>query len=445
MENISLQFVDKLYRMTKECFPECVKHKARECLLDYVSCVIGGAPSYKDINNLYIQCNNISGRFHVFGTKTETDLLTAVMINAFNAHVLELDDSHREAMTHLGASIFSALVGVAELHACSIDQILKGAVVGYEAAVRLANAIQPGHKKRGFHVSGTCCTVGCAMGIASMLDYTKEEMVNVFSASVTSAAGLLAVISGRSEQKPYNIAHAAISGVIAALYGKCFIGAEDILGDARGFFKAVTNSINTDKLFQDGYAIESIYQKIYAACRHCHAPMEAMMKIMNENEPRFTDIDKIEVLIYDLAIKGHDHTVISGISSARQSIPYGVAVSCIYRDCGLNAFTEEKVSDPKLLELVRRVKVTEDTELSALVPQIRASVVKVMLSNGVIYSERVDFAKGEPENPITHEEWLDKYYLLTGRGGIEKDKASQIRDFLLTSGNQAVSCLFNIM
>src|SRR5699024_11039476 len=97
-----------------------------------------------------IQCNTISGVFHVLGTNAETDLLTAVMMNAFDAHVLELDDSHREAMTHLGAPIFSALIGVAELYKCNVGQILKGAVVGYEAAVRLANAIQPGHKKRGF-------------------------------------------------------------------------------------------------------------------------------------------------------------------------------------------------------------------------------------------------------------------------------------------------------
>lgn len=440
MANITQQFVKKIYEMQDAQFPDPVMDKSQECFVDYVSVVIGGCKVYIDRNKEYIKKNYLDGKCHIFGLEGTTDLHTAVLINAFNAHVLELDDSHRVAMTHLGAPIFSALIGVAEIYDCTLEQILKAAVVGYETAIRLANAIQPGHKKRGFHVTGTCCTAGCAMGIASMLNYSEDEMRNVFSASVTSAAGLLAVISGKSEQKPYNCANAAVAGVNAALYGKFFEGAVDILGDSRGFFHAAADEVQAGRLFEEGYAILSIYQKLYAACRHCHAPMEAMLKIRDEFS--LDDVEKIVVKVYDIAINGHDHTEIEGISSAKQSIPYGVAAACIFGDCGSDSFTDEKIGDERISNLIKKVAVVEDPELTALVPEKRAAIIEVVLRDGTEVSQRVDYAKGEPENPITQDEWMEKFCGLLRSVGIEEDKAMCFYQFLQAGDGIPVSRFF---
>lgn len=442
MENISIQFVDKIYRLSRLPFPKKIIEKARECFVDYLSVTIGGCKTYINLNRKFVEENKVFGECHIIGFGQTVDLRTAVMINAFNAHFLELDDSHRIAMTHLGAPIFSALLGVAEVYGNTLDELLHAVVVGYEAAIRLANTIQPSHKKRGFHVSGTCCAVGCALGIASMLDYTKDEMINVMSAAATSAAGLLGVISGKSEQKPYNIANASITGVNAALYGKYFKGAEDILCDSRGFFRALSDNYNTDKLFEEGYAIEGIYQKLYAACRHCHAPMEAMLKLKANENFHSDEIIEIEVKTYDLAINGHNHTLISGVSSAKQSIPYGVAVACINQDCGIKAFTNDSIGNEEVLKLIQKIKVIEDTKLTALVPRKRAAIVTVFLKNGKEYTQRVDYPKGEPENPITQTEMTEKFYTLIKSAGIDSTVGTRILEFVSNEGNELAAQLF---
>lgn len=442
MENLSIQFVDKIYEMSNLPFPEQIVQKARECLIDYLSVVIGGCKSYRDINKRFVEENKLIGDSHIIGYQGTADLRTAVMINAFNAHVLELDDSHRVAMTHLGAPIFSALLGTAEVYGSTLDELLCAAVVGYEAAIRLANTIQPSHKKRGFHVSGTCCTVGCALGIASMLKYSKAEMMNVLSAAATTAAGLLGIISGESEQKPYNVANAAAAGVNAALYGKHFNGAVDILNDSRGFFRAVSDVFYVDKLFESGYAIDGIYQKLYAACRHCHAPMEAMLEIKAAENFRDDEIERIEIRTYDLAINGHDQTEIESVSAAKQSIPYGVAVACLYQNCGIDAFTNDKILDRRLSELVKKVNILEDSDLTALVPERRAAIVTVFLQDGTQISQRVDYPKGEPENPITKTELINKFYSLIRSAGMGEDTGAQILEFACNASNQPAAQLF---
>lgn len=441
MENVSQAFVKKLYDMTGEVFEQRITEKARECFADYLFVTLAGCTTYKNRYESYLTENRVKGDCRVFGQSLTADIRTAAMINAFSAHVLELDDSHRVAMTHLGAPIFSALLAVAEAYERSTDDLLHAAVVGYEAAVRLANAVQPGHKKRGFHVSGTCCTVGCAMGIASMLRFSEEEMRNVLSAAVTSAAGLLGVASGSSEQKPYNTANAAAAGVSAALYGRYFTGADDILNGARGFFEAETDAARPAQLFAEGYAIEGIYQKLYAACRHCHAPMEAMLKMRGSAGISADNVERIEVQTYDLAIAGHDHTVISGISAAKQSIPYGVTAACLYGDCGPEAFTEERVFAPQAAALIKKVTVREDPALTALVPSKRAAVVTVTLKDGTQLSERVEYAKGEPENPITKEEFEQKFLGLSHRADLTHEQVRGMIHEIQTCGSEPVGAL----
>lgn len=439
-KNITEKFICKLYEMSHLNYPDRVKAKAKQCFVDYIAVTTAGSNFYSAINESFIKDNGFDGNYHIIGKNYVTDFRTAIMINAFNAHVLELDDSHRVAMTHLGAPIFSALLGVAELKGKTLDDVLRGAIVGYEVAIRLANAIQPGHKKRGFHVSGTCCTIGCAIGIAAMLNYTKEEMFNTFSAAATSASGLLAVISGKSEQKPYNISNASVAGTNAALYGKNFIGATDILGDSRGFLHALTDDYSVKKIFENGFAIETIYQKLYAACRHCHAPMEAMLNITVNP----TEVERIIVKVYDLAIKGHDHTIIESVNSAKQSIPYGVAAACVFKTCGIEAFSDEKINDKLLCDILKKITVIEDPELTMLVPEKRAAKVCVYLKNGTYIEKQVDYPKGEPENPITVSEMEKKYYKLTANN-FSVDTSKSLLAFIRKESYKPAKEMYNLI
>ena len=49
-----------------------------------------------------------------------------------------------------------------------------------------------------------------------------------------------------------------------------------------------------------------------------------------------------------------------------------------------------------------------DKELSDVFPGIQAAIVEITTKNGII-SKRVDFPKGEPENPLSDEEFRLRY------------------------------------
>ena len=235
MQNLSDIFVGNLYRIVQDGVPEAVSEQARLCLFDYKACAIGGAMMMKEETKKFFdvvapQGGNIS----VIGFDQKTTLNNAAFIQAINVHATELDDGHRLGMIHLGASIISALLPVAEVEQLSNEVVLLGIVVGYEAAIRTAMAMQPSHKVKGYHTSGTCGTIGAAMAIAAAMHMPKQTMKTALSAATASASGLLEMQEDKSQLKPYNLAQAAVGGITAAFAARTgFIGPDNPLGGKR--------------------------------------------------------------------------------------------------------------------------------------------------------------------------------------------------------------------
>lgn len=412
--NITNSFVDHLFEMSQRTLPERIMEQAKLCAMDYVGCATAGAKMMAERNQQFLAIvAKQGGNSTVIGHETKTTLHNAAFLNAMNAHATELDDGHRLGMIHLGASIFSALLPVAEQEGIAKEDVLRGAVVGYEAAVLSAMAMQPSHKLRGYHTSGTCGTIGAAMAIAAALHFTKHEMKNALSAAVAGAAGLLEMQEDDSELKPYNLAHAAVSGITAAyavLAG--YSGPSDPIGGKRGLLAVMSENPNIEVLsnyIEDRYEIERIYRKPYAACRHCHPAIEAALKIKHEHGLMANDIASVRVETYKLAVGGHDHKSIQGVASAKLSTPFSVALALVKDQAGIDDFNPVNIHDNTILDLCQRVDVIVNDELTSWSPQKRAAIVSITTDEGNNYSREVDYPKGEPENPMTRSEVEEKY------------------------------------
>ena len=418
------QFLNNILSIHKGDIPNSVYDHARLCFLDYIACTVAGAKLYADKERAYLRyVSSDEGECSVLWHRAKTTMQTASMLNGISAHAIELDDGHRTGMIHLGAPIISALLAVAEKERMSSDDFLYGIVIGYEVAIRLACAIQPGCKLKGFHATGVCGTVGATMAIAAASKFDFDQMKSAFSAAATSASGLLEMTEGDTHLKPFNAGHAAMNAVSAAYIGKAgFRAPDDALGGRRGFLNAVSDSVKKEYLtdFREGYFyIDTIYNKPYAACRHTHPSIEAAMQIRLQKGFVLDDIESISVDTYSLAVNGHDHTEIKGINSAKMSIPYSLSVALVTGKAGLEEYSEEMVQNPKILEIASKTSVKAVEELSELCPKKRVAVVNVNTKYGK-FTSRIEYPKGEPENPLTKEEFQQKIEGLMLFAGYEK-------------------------
>ena len=95
------------------------------------------------------------------------------------------------------------------------------------------------------------------------------------------------------------------------------------------------------------------------------------------------------------------------------------------KNAGLAQFTENVVLSEEIQELLQKVKISEDEELTKLLPDIRGAVVEVSAA-GQCYRCRIDYSLGEPENPMDEVAIVNKFIELAEYAGVSSQKAKSI-------------------
>jgi 2-methylcitrate dehydratase PrpD len=108
------------------------------------------------------------------------------------------------------------------------------------------------------------------------------------------------------------------------------------------------------------------------------------------------------------------------------SIPYSLAVALVTGKAGIEEFTDKYIKDSLIQHLTKMVVIEGDEELSKLVPDQRVAIVHVEQTDGRSFVKRVDYPKGEPENPLNREELYTKFSSMTTHAGITEEEAKEL-------------------
>lgn len=431
--DIIVEFINELQCRS---FSENIIHTVKECVLDYMGVTHAGMYCLRQIHKGFPDTLiTARGRSAVIagGIKYAAPS-EAALINGMSAHYLELDDGSRFAMVHPGAPVISALIAFSQDNEISSYDFIMGIVAGYEVTIRLARAIQPDHKMKGFHATGTCGTIGAAAALCAALNMKTDQTKAAVSAAAACAQGLLEMIEDTSQLKPFNAGKAAQDAITAVMMANAgFTGPRDAIGGKRGFVKATGGSFDASCFSAPGnndLAIEKIYRKPYASCRHCHSAVEAALKIRDSAGFDVSKISSIQVRTYGLAVNGHEHRDPQGIGSAKMSIPFSVAAALVLGDGGIAAMSEEALENERIMRLASVVSVFEHPDYTVLAPEKRIAKVIITLTSGEVFTKEIIYPKGEPENPMSEKELMDKYQQLMCFGKIPAEYSDQLAEYI---------------
>ena len=445
---VSDQLIRILYEMTVTPLPEAAVREARITVLDQLGAMYGGARQAKEKLDRFFAFQPAvpNGATVVGAGGLRASMEHAALWGGICGHVFDIDDGNRFCNLHAGSAVIPAVLAVCECRDLSFDDLVRGVVVGYEAASRVALSVQPSHRMRGFHASGTCGAIGAALGVAAALKMTEQEMKDCLSAAVATASGLLEMQENISNLKPYNLGHAAMNGVTAvSMVMAGFCGPVDPLGGGRGFLKSLSDEYTTDWLQKEAdghYMIMDSYHKSHAACRHCHAAIDSTVALRAEAACDPEDIEHVTIRIYAQGAHGHDHKDCPGVVSAKMSVPFAVCLTLVNGAAGIPDYTEETIRDPRILRLLERTTVEVDDEMTALVPKKRPAEVILLRKDGKEFRLRTDVARGEPELPLTLEAFTRKFRDLMIYGGKTPETADALCAGIL-SGRGTVRELMN--
>lgn len=426
--------------------PENVKTAGVLHVLDTVGTAIGASTDLQiqSVMNEWLKKDG-GGQNCIWGSNKTATLSTSVFLNAMQGHTQEMDDVHTNSKTHIGTVVVPAAWGTAEYAGCTGEEFLLAVICGYEVMSRIGMAFGvSAHRNLGWHVTATAGTFGAAAAAGKLLGLDKEKMTYALGLAGAQSFGTWAFLGDGATCKALNPARAAQSGVEAALLAKAgMTGPEHVLTtEDGGLLKCMTNEAELHKVTEQlgiKWQILEVDNKPYPACRSTHCTIDATLDLCKKYDIQADQVDHIEVETYLVGFKqcGASEGSINPMLpvNAKFSSPFTVACAILYGEMTLAQLKEEVIQDPKMQELLHKVKIIPVDEFTRVYPEHWGCRVKIYMKDKNCYEQMVKDASGSVDKPLTKQQVKDKAISLMRE--VTGERTEAIADLILKIDDQA--------
>jgi aconitate decarboxylase len=292
------------------------------------------------------------------------------------------------------------------------------------------------HGSRGYHPNGTVGCLGSAAGAAKQLKLDAPQSKHALGIGATQAAGLYSARMG-AMSKRMHAGRAAQSGVLAALLAEQgFTGAEDALeAEWGGFMSTLSNGQNLD-LLVDGlgerWETTLVGFKPYAACASAHTTIDALDRLMARGL-RADNLARLRIRMTTVGATnvGWPYRP-NGVVSAQMNGFYAASVKLLDGDAFIDQYAEDRLADPRILELIKKIEIVPDAELdSAGVGSRHAVRVQAERLDGDVLEEYVEQRRGSSHHPLPREE-LERKFSRTAGAALSPEAVDELRDFVFS-------------
>ena len=421
---VTRQLADFLAEASYEDLPPAIIDECYRATLDWLGSALAGALELpaRIARGVALRLGS-SSESTVFGA-ARSSAPVAALANGVASHILELDDVHKGSTLHAGAPVISAALAVAERERSSGKAFTKAIVLGYEAALRVGEAVNPSHY-RFWHPTGTAATFGAAAAAGSLVGLTPLQMLDALGTAGTQAAGLWEFNADGAMSKHLHPGKAAFNGILAAdLAAAGFTGATRILEGDRGFFRATAAASDatriTDGLGERWKIAENCY-KLHSCCAHTHTAIDVALDIRRRRgwsgREALDAIDRIDLETYGAGYEIVKDPNPTTPYRAKFSLAYCVAAALLEGRVGLEQFGAERFGDDgvahaHIARLLPRTRVTVRDDLTTAYPARWPTQVTVRLQDGTVERAMNDYPRGNPENPVSTEALEAKFIAL---------------------------------
>jgi 2-methylcitrate dehydratase PrpD len=327
------------------------------------------------------------------------------------AHILEMDDLHRESVTHPGCAVVPAAWAIAAHNGTNGRDFLKAVLAGYEALCRIGNAVGPAHYKV-WHNTATCGPYGAALAAATLLGLREEPTVWALGNAGTQSAGVWQFLEEGAMSKHLHAGRAAEAGVLAAeLAARGFTGPAEILEGAKGFFVAACPDARPDRVLaapDAPWQLRLTSIKPWPSCRHTHPAVEAALEL--HGRVAVDAIAAIRIETYQAALDLCDNAAPTSEYEAKFSLHHCVAAALSNGAVTLGSF--DGPARARLASLGTKTSVCATPAYNAAYPERWGAQLTVQTIGGATLVAERPACKGDPEFPVTVKEMRAKALML---------------------------------
>lgn len=410
-------------QLTYKKIPGNVVKGAKFLFLDFLGCVLGGINTMEaeTVRKALMQID-CSGEATIWGVGTKASMMSAAIANATAG---EGRDFTSGPMATAETNIIPAATAVAEKERLDGKIFITSIVAGVEVQGRVLSSINSQVvNEHGFYHGAVVGPFGATTAVGKILGLNEKKMKNALGIAGSLAGGLLGWITEGIRMKAIQMGCKGAESIIACYLAKQgFPGPAHVIeADYGGLLRSFSGpdfdtSMATNKL-GEVWLTNLVPFKPYPCCRWTHPYIDCIFKIIGRNGFSPDDITAITAYGIEEAEKNvmkifEPKTVME----ANFSLPFVIAATLVDKKVTFAQFTKDKWNDGKIREIAKKVKfirvpkMEKKRHYAVHLPFILPGGLVIKTKDGKEFSAEVEHPKGMPENPMTDDELIRKFYM----------------------------------
>ena len=406
----SRMLADYVVSLTYDTIPGDVQEATKRYIVDAIgNAFSGSATIYGQLAIQYAKEFGLTQEATLIGGNGQSSSMNTAFANTVLGRAHTFDDTHERGIIHPGVPIIMASLAVGESSKATGKAMIVAVNAGYDVALRVAEAVCPWHYENGFHTTGTCNTFGTTAVAGKLLGLNSEQMMRALGLAGAQASGLRQYqVDGNIAVSAFHGAKAAQNGIMSALLAKAgFPASPTILEGQYGFCKTFSDKFDPTHLAEglgERFKIIETGLKPYPTCRYNHGGIDATVRLFRKHQLAAANIKSIVLRTFQAAKDECDRPHYDSVLQAIFSFQFGMAAAILCDGVvSLDALAPDRVQDPEIIQLSRKIKVVVDPELNALYPDKWPYLVEILTNSGEVYRCRLDDLPGSLGNPLSDE------------------------------------------
>ena len=458
-KSISRRMAEFAVGLKYEDLPEKVIIAVKRFLYDSVGCAYGSMKTH-DVNAMRDLYNEMGGRAEstVIGFGDRLPAVSTALVNSLMIRALDFNDIYWKDDPSHPSDLIPAALSVAEKMNASMKDVIVAIVLAYEFEQRMCLFAKPGVRERKWH-HATLTQFVSPIVAGKILGLTVDEMVNAIGINGAHNHTIGCPTAGKLTMMKNTVDPMAVqSGVFAALLAqKGYTGTEKVFEGKEGFMDAFIGwdakaekpkprqmegrdgvsewSWDVDALvghLGESYKILECGMKAFPTEALTHTHISCALKVMRDNNLNYKDIKEVKVTAfaqaYDILFDPAKYRPESR-ETADHSLPYCLAVAIVDQKITTQSFSEEKLKDPAVFEVIDKIKGEPSLEFEKMFPAKQPSKVVITTNDGKSYEEYMEYPKGDPREPMTLEDLENKFSGLAA-GILSLKRQAEIKDLI---------------
>lgn len=435
MKTILQQISSFVLNTRFEDLPAEVVKTAKLGLTDFFACCLAGnaSPVCQDITTYLSKVSLGNKDCVLIGTSRYADYSGACMFNGVSSHCMDFDDVSWATIGHPSVSVSPACFASAQENRWDGKQLILSYVLAVEAMHRIAKYTMPQVSERGWHTTLAYGVFGAAVCGALKYGLNETQLVNALAIAASRAGGIRANFGTQTKAL-----HAGLSnkiGVDCALLASCGVTGSSTAIEGQDGYAQCFGGLTIDNSFEDknywDLLENGLVIKRYPCCSGTHPTNDVLDEYLDTHSLSSDDIVSIETGVSLLGPKELTCHLPQNAIQAKFSLEFAIAYRILKGKLSLSSFRDEVVLDPEVQKLMKKVEMKVSPELEKLGFIGTAPIrMKIHLKDDNVIQLSNDLAKGNPEKPLSQEEFFNKFLDCSSKS-VSKEKAQDWFELLI--------------